>query len=916
MKNNQFFLLFILFYSFFNRQNTAFEEITNYQTDAKKKLATKLFDDPLSLQETLLSEHFSEEECTGYSKLQNICSFYWPIFYQQIMHLSPEFLRSLVTKEVPLIYEKNQQSKKKDSVAIENILFILKKIYSKAEKIMPLKAGLAILKKFIDSLEEDINRNPLQTNKYYVIALKHIFELTGNSLPLAKGNESINEIIKKMQFSGENLLSTEADFFKVVILWTFFIYDKIEQIFTQNSSSQESDGSNITTAGSFLSEENGLFFYFYPLFIKSKETTFNKIRFNESLQYFFGMANETIYSLPYLMKIEKYPKNMNSSMAYFEFIQKNIFLSLLHNEKNDQLVKKIKLIFSDIASISKEMYCLEQGISSNKGMLEKIFNFFKERKTLGQYLEQHVPFDIFFPFNGKNSLRSVYVFYSMYNFYSRGLSLPIDSFLTQKEYYEDMGGMSWTRNPLTKIIPFSGMFLNYFDKKPYGGLLAKKDTNEILRRKIEWTPTDFIKKWELEGGRKNSSIIYGIAQLFPWSIGTILGGSVNFAFTQFVNCIRAYDTVQTIVSTVSAIKTYHRYFSLLSKLVTKCNKLLRAIKILYQENNIKDCFILPEIKQVADIFSQNIHTKKKKSLLREVLEEEKHPYKKKAKLLVNFVAPGLMANFYFNSLQKSYELETLQNFIGMIDTSFSKLKLLTLEGNNTNTYVYSVPHLKNPKKEGTVSLAITDMWYPPLKHKAVKNSIHRSGNHKNMMLVSPIAGGKTVFLSTLLGVLYFSNIGIVPAERAEFSYFHNIIDHFEHSYLIGDGLSQHLAEKESMKILKNIFLENTNQKPKNNNFIIIDEFYKGTIPELAIEEALIELPPILKDDNTMVIMTSHYPKITKITERPDCKMDIFYLEVKRILNGVFEKTYTLKPDDENNWWIRNPSIALEYERAQ
>ena len=119
-----------------------------------------------------------------------------------------------------------------------------------------------------------------------------------------------------------------------------------------------------------------------------------------------------------------------------------------------------------------------------------------------------------------------------------------------------------------------------------------------------------------------------------------------------------------------------------------------------------------------------------------------------------------------------------------------------------------------------------------------------------------------------------------------------------------------------MKILKNIFLDNATQKTKNNNFIIIDEFYKGTIPELAIKEALFELPPILGDSNTMVIMTSHYPKITQITERAGCKMDIFYLEVNRILPGIFERTHKLKPDDANNWWIRDFDIALEYERAQ
>ena len=271
------------------------------------------------------------------------------------------------------------------------------------------------------------------------------------------------------------------------------------------------------------------------------------------------------------------------------------------------------------------------------------------------------------------------------------------------------------------------------------------------------------------------------------------------------------------------------------------------MNILYKKNNIPAERILPEMINIEKLFSKN----KKNGILQKIYELSESRYKFYGQTAINFFIPGLMSHFYFRELNENLEIDILNAFIGAIDFSLCKKKLLEVNKINP-ALMFSIPHIISFEESPDIILDIQEMWFPSLRGNPIKNSLLLDIHNKNIMLVGPVASGKTVFLSTILTVIYMGYMGIVPASSSRFSYFDYIFGHMEHTYEIGSGISQHLAERASMKIVHEV----AHDIPHNHRAIrIIDEIYKGTIPQLAVREANIDLPPILRKDNIITILS-------------------------------------------------------------
>jgi hypothetical protein len=405
---------------------------------------------------------------------------------------------------------------------------------------------------------------------------------------------------------------------------------------------------------------------------------------------------------------------------------------------------------------------------------------------------------------------------------------------------------------------------------------------------------------------KNMDGISGaIVNTIPF--GPYIAGTTVQAFSVGMSLWRQYFSIKSILSQFKSTKNHYKYFFNLKKMILYTKQLLSTLFALYKANNITEEYMIPQLLYIKNIFKN----KKENSILNKILSWSNEKIHLWTRTLFNFFVPGSMAHFYFKDLYESIEIDILKNFIGSIDLLLSKINLLSLKEIYPEA-VFSIPHLLDPSLGFKATFNAKNIWFPTLKGTPIKNSVSLQGEHRNMMLVSPVAGGKTVFLSTILTELYMANLGIVPAEILEFTFFVNIADHMKHDYILGDGMSQHLAERKSMHMVKKIAAE---QKSNEKGIIIIDEIYKGTIPQLAVKEALIDLPPILEKENIITIITTHFPEITKITQIKNYCMNLYYLLVNHIA-GMFQRTHKLYKDDEFNWWLRDEELGLKYQLAQ
>jgi hypothetical protein len=345
-----------------------------------------------------------------------------------------------------------------------------------------------------------------------------------------------------------------------------------------------------------------------------------------------------------------------------------------------------------------------------------------------------------------------------------------------------------------------------------------------------------------------------------------------------------------------------RYFLLQRKLIIYTKEIFDIFRKLFfvlGEDNKPS----PEYVLVKKYFS--LMKKDKNHIFNQILSFNKNYISSLYNNILGFLSPGLFSHFYFNAIDHKKELGSLHCFLGYIEFFLQKISLL--KKTKEADYSFSLPAVVKSKE---AILDIKNMWFPGGMKNPTKNSLLLHDNERNMLLVSPVAGGKTVLLSTLLTVLHMGNIGIVPAESMRYTYFSKIIDHLTHEYIVGGGLSQHLAERKSMEFIQEVIEKNHSDKL----IVFIDEIFRGTRPDLAVQEAFLILPNILKRKNVITIITTHFPEMIPLTKKENLSLVLYYLVVD-FVSGLFQRRFLLSKDNEHNWWIRDPSLAMLYQQS-
>lgn len=384
---------------------------------------------------------------------------------------------------------------------------------------------------------------------------------------------------------------------------------------------------------------------------------------------------------------------------------------------------------------------------------------------------------------------------------------------------------------------------------------------------------------------------------------------LNKAFSEqlFLAIINGYSLVDT---GRSFVKQYRQGVSNNSKYLLLQRKLILYTKQIFDMYQ-KLFLILGENSEPSPEFlllqKSFLEMKKNKQhIFNQILSRNNNYFSSIYNGFLGFLAPGLLSHFYFNHLEDNKEIAAIYLFLGYIEFFLNKIDLL--KKSEDTDYCFSLPQLI--QKNESACLDIKDMWYSAGMKNPTKNSILLDEQGRNILLVSPVAGGKTVFLSTLLTVLHMANLGIVSAESVRYTYFSKIVDHLTHEYIVGGGLSQHLAERKSMEFIETIVEKNYEE----NLIVFIDEIFRGTRPDLAIKEAFLVLPNILKRKNIITIVTTHFPEMIELTKKENLSLNLYYLIVD-FISGQFYRRFLLVKDDEKNWWVRDPSLAMLYQQS-
>jgi hypothetical protein len=475
----------------------------------------------------------------------------------------------------------------------------------------------------------------------------------------------------------------------------------------------------------------------------------------------------------------------------------------------------------------------------------------------------------------------------------------------------------WMHNDHLQILP-KFLFLPYpartITDKEYANILNRKVYSQItanfgVNGKFDKLSLEEQLKYKIyynDDGKTLPDIYYKHANT-PGALGWVmkhiplptylLASGFDIGINYVIPTINFFMSTKSLLSFGLGLQLYYEYLDTLKKSLRESRRLYNLITKLYDNNNIALEDRIPEYNLMKNIFIEN-----KQSILNKLIKKKISRIKSYINTLIDFSLPGLTAYVYFKEIQDSEELLVQKSFISSIDIALAKQKLLTQE--NTN---FTIPQFIDSSND-QITLNIKDMW-APFTNKLVFNSIQFDNTNKNMIIVGPVASGKTMILSIILTVLYFSHMGIVPAKYCALNYFDYIIAHMEHRYTIGEGISQHLAERASMSSL----LQLIELLPSSKKAIVfIDEIYRGTLPNLAIKEAFKDLPNIFTKNNTIAIVTTHFPQITAMTDMPEYKANLFYMFVKHIGN-IFQPTYLLCKDDQFNWWIRNEDLAFAYQ---
>lgn len=773
---------------------------------------------------------------------------------------------------------------------------IVKSIYSKVQDSFENKSFLKEFYFFLTTLESLVEEN------YQAI----------NFVLVERASQISPEIIKKfLIISLSNFLREQNQFSKEVkeniclkiLFWVFKNYNEIKNIF-------QLDNSNLV-----ITEEE-LFFFLYPLFIINTTKTYEKINFDKILQKYFKI--KTIHGYNYLQR-RKFPLFVNNAMAYDIISRDSILLNLLSNEENEQEIARISYVMKEkIIPIIEEIQRLERGEIGKTG--SQFFSI--NASSIQNYLEDFVPpADLFKIINiqgGYNASKLSYAVWSRVKQNNSPLSILFknvwDSLWNTSIYASKFINSSLMRAygmPLVLLWPKQSVDTK---KMAQEGITKLFDGKDISGEDLNKFIAAYNKKLISEGpiitlGDRNAYLEnadFGVTKMLQHIPGGVKTASFLYQLPLAAYAgVFAWFGTKELINQVKNMINYNKYFILLKKLILYSNELSLALVRLYKNNNISEEDMIPEIIELRKLFLE----KKDNHIFNQIINLNKNPLNMIVNNVKNFFVPGLMSRFYFTEFLSNKDIKKLYLFIGAVDTIFAKLYLL-LNYNETEKVEFCIPKLVSLNNQA--ELYIKDVWYG-WTQKPIKNTLElgEKFSNRNMLLVSPIAGGKTVLLSTILTALYLANMAIAPAEKMEYTYFINILDHLSHDYEVGQGMSKHLAERASMETIKNI-AKNTNGQ--NKSIVLIDEILSGTQKELAIKEASESLPFILQNKNILSIITTHFPEIIKLVENKNSSLSLYYLEVLHMV-GEFYRTYKLKKDDINNWWIRDPEVAFLYQQS-
>ncbi len=848
----------------------------------------------LLLSNTSLSKDFVNKH-SYYNDMYSLLSVDYKYFLKKALNPDETFFNKLLSKDPQkALAPANTKLKIKYKTTSElyTIIHIIKSIFDDAKKKDLPDYLFQMYDQFMGAIEESLKEG----NSIFYAFKNALYHITGNDDFFAKLTKKSAKYILA-EFKKEAFSRTSHNLFIITICWVLYAFDKVFQDI------------KISDKHNLILNKDILFVFSYPLFVSLIDKIYDKIRFNNTIFQCFGNFLHTKEGFEYIESVEKYPKFINDDMASFVVNeQRNTLVELLMDPQNEPEIKQISKYIAEVAKYSHLMQLMLNGEPSNN-LLYKIFDV--DNVPVSSYLKNYIPFNLIYPFQGIHSSKFSYGLSSFFKFYEQTISFYANRAL---EYWDSDSKKPHKESSilqnfyLKSFFPIMGLWpQRSLTNEEFSGSYKIYLSEENQRKPLHWVSSEAIEEAKREAIWKNKDALtwndtfyqynnmprwYGrVINSIPFLSGTL--SIASHIWTTGINMMRGYYSIKSLLNQIRGIKNYYNYFSYLNSLISSTKKLLSALTILYKKNNIPSERMLPEIINIEKLFSM----KKKNGILQKIYLLSQSRYKFYGQTAMNFFIPGLMSHFYFRELNENLEIDILNAFIGAIDFSLCKKKLLEVNKINP-ALTFSIPHIISFQECPDIILDIKEMWFPSLRGNPIKNSLLLDIQNKNIMLVGPVASGKTVFLSTILTVIYMGYMGIVPATSSNFSYFDYIFGHMEHTYEIGSGISQHLAERASMKIVKEL----AHNIPHNQRAImIIDEIYKGTIPQLAVREANIDLPPILRKNNIITIITTHFPEITEIAKNPEYKMKLYYLLVDRI-EKQFVRRHKLCLDDEHNWW--------------
>jgi len=251
-----------------------------------------------------------------------------------------------------------------------------------------------------------------------------------------------------------------------------------------------------------------------------------------------------------------------------------------------------------------------------------------------------------------------------------------------------------------------------------------------------------------------------------------------------------------------------------------------------------------------------------------------------------FSNKGRIISTYYTILDIKDKLIPIMNYIGEVDVLYSSAKLL-------KEYNFTLPNYINNKK---FIFDIKDCWHPYLSNNIIKNSIDLKNN---IIITGPNAAGKSTFIKTLmLNTLLSQTLSISSSRCFNLTPFNMI---YTYLHIPDTKGKESLFEAELNRCTDIIKKLSVNKN--NKSFIIMDEIFSSTNPVEGAKAANKICEKINNFKNNIIIVTTHYNKLTKLEKK--CNFVNYNFKINRDKNKNIIYTYKLLKG------ISNDKIALE-----